>query len=199
MASLSIEKTAKYWRIALVAVLASVGCYADLLTKRLVFERMGLPQVQGPRNVCWLWDGYIGIETSVNLGALAGLGSGHLNFLSAISVFAIVAILSWVIWGSATRDLLVTIAVGLILAGILGNLYDRLGMWGSRGVRDWILFQYRSFVWPNFNIADSLLVIGAVLLVLHSFGGHPIWGTSGVESSSASKPVPKPPSEQAAR
>ena len=63
------------------------------------------------------------------------------------------------------------------MGGIFGNLYDRLGLWWSpgmrlewkTGVRDWILFRYGTFTWPNFNIADSLLVCGAAMLMLHAF------------------------------
>ncbi len=60
----------------------------------------------------------------------------------------------------------------LVMGGIGGNLYDRLGLWWKpgmpeawkSGVRDWILFRYQTYTWPNFNIADSCLVIGAFLL-----------------------------------
>ncbi len=166
-----ISATLWRWRLAIVGILASLGCYADLLTKRIVFGRMGGPATEGPRNVYWLFENYVGIETSVNFGALGGLGGGHINALSAISVVAILGIVWWVLLGGATRELLVTIAVGLILGGIMGNLYDRLGYWGMRGVRDWILLQYGSFIWPNFNIADSLLVVGSILLVFQSFRG----------------------------
>jgi lipoprotein signal peptidase len=40
-------------------------------------------------------------------------------------------------------------------------------------VRDWIRFSYGSFVWPNFNIADSLLVCSAIYLVWYSFRSAP--------------------------
>ena len=71
-----------------------------------------------------------------------------------------------------------TVALGMITGGIIGNLYDRLGMWWqegyppawSSGVRDWILWQASAtWKWPNFNIADSLLVVGAGMLLYHSF------------------------------
>jgi signal peptidase II len=39
----------------------------------------------------------------------------------------------------------------------------------TNAVRDWILLRYGAFTWPNFNIADSLLVCGAGLLLWHSF------------------------------
>ena len=72
--------------------------------------------------------------------------------------------------------------LGCVTAGILGNLYDRLGLPGLRwianpphhagdpvhAVRDWILVMIGPWHWPNFNVADSLLVCGA-LLVWHSF------------------------------
>ena len=69
-----------------------------------------------------------------------------------------------------------TVALGGIMGGVLGNLYDRLGWWHDAniseqfqyGVRDWILFRFRSYTWPNFNIADSLLVVGAIMLLWHA-------------------------------
>jgi signal peptidase II len=68
------------------------------------------------------------------------------------------------------------------MAGVLGNLFDRLGLsgedWKGAGeasatavhaVRDWILWQVNNtWRWPNFNIADSMLVIGAAQLFLHA-------------------------------
>jgi signal peptidase II len=76
----------------------------------------------------------------------------------------------------------ITIALGCVMAGILGNLYDRVGLpdklWPGRAVdigqpvhavRDWILVRWDDrWTWPNFNIADSLLVVGAIALVLEA-------------------------------
>ena len=77
-----------------------------------------------------------------------------------------------------------TIALALVTAGILGNLYDRLGLPGfvwPRGdpghlpgtpvhaVRDFILVMIGRWPWPTFNLADSSLVCGAGLLVWHAF------------------------------
>jgi signal peptidase II len=63
------------------------------------------------------------------------------------------------------------------MGGVAGNLYDRLGLWWTpefsanpkHAVRDWILFRYGEWTWPNFNVADMLLVFGAFLLVLHAW------------------------------
>jgi signal peptidase II len=73
----------------------------------------------------------------------------------------------------ACQSLWLTVTLGLVTGGILGNLYDRLNLHGlpgslAGGVRDWILCRYGQYTWPNFNIADSLLVAGAIMLAFHS-------------------------------
>lgn len=166
-------------RLLLFTLVALGGAALDLVTKEVVFRWRGLPR---PDHVWWLIAGRLGIETSVNPGALFGMGAGLWWLFALLSVAALGGIVYWLIAGGAARDLWLTITVGLIAGGILGNLYDRLGLWDHRGlppelrhgVRDWILFVWpevrlRIFnPWPNFNLADSFLVCGAVLLVLHS-------------------------------
>lgn len=161
-------------RCALFLALASFGCAADLLTKHWIFQWRGMPR---PDNVWWLVEGYIGIETALNPGALFGMGKGFGLVFAALSVAATAGVLGWIFFGRATRDLSLTIALGCVQGGILGNLYDRLGLWHPPGrpdvwrneVRDWILLRWGEYTWPNFNIADSLLVCGAMLLLWHSF------------------------------
>lgn len=117
----------------------------------------------------WIVPEYFGFETSINTGGLFGMFSGNPLPLAIISLIAIVGILWWMTLGGASHDRFLSIILGLILGGILGNLYDRLGLWGIRGVRDWILFKYRDHVWPNFNIADMLLVCGAGLMMFQAY------------------------------
>ena len=155
--------------------LALVGCAADLVTKALVFDRMGPPN--GFENIHWLVEGYVGIETALNQGALFGLGHGMVWLFATMSFVALAGIAYWLIRRGAIDDWLLTLTLGIVTGGILGNLYDRLGIWSDfqvYAVRDWIRlsYAYDDYVWPNFNIADSLLVCGAGLLVWHSFR-HP--------------------------
>jgi signal peptidase II len=159
--------------------IAILGAATDLLTKEWAFEWRGMP---GQQPEWWLIQGYVGIETSLNPGALFGMGKGYSWVFASLSVVAGLGILSWLFLFGAARDRWLTIALGCVTAGILGNLYDRLGLWHLSGVprgyeayancvRDWILFRYRGdirWTWPNFNIADSLLVGGAIMLVLHA-------------------------------
>lgn len=64
-----------------------------------------------------------------------------------------------------TFNSLQKIAGSLIISGAIGNILDRL-IQGR--VIDFILVYYRSFSWPVFNIADSLITIGAFLFILEN-------------------------------
>lgn len=164
-------------RYVLFAAIVAVGTVSDLATKSWAFARLGMP---GGRTE-WIWPGRVGFQTSLNEGALFGLGQGGVPIFVAISVLAGLAILIWLV---RVRQRILTVALAFIASGILGNLYDRLGLHGLRwpegfpgrqagapihAVRDWILVMIFGWPWPNFNIADSLLVCGAILLVWHAF------------------------------
>jgi len=161
--------------------IAGVGLGIDLWTKYAVFAWRGMPRAG---NEWWIWENVLGIETALNHGALFGMGQGRSGLFSALSVIALIGIVYWLFLGKAARDWLLTIALSMISGGILGNLYDRLGLWGGEyptggtihAVRDWILIAYGGYElpmlghrWPNFNIADSLLVCGAGVLIWHAF------------------------------
>jgi signal peptidase II len=153
--------------------IAGLGCLIDLVTKHYVFQWLGMPG--GP--IFWIWEPVFGFQTSLNEGALFGLGQGWGTLFALLSVIAAVAIVVWLFYAKAAHDLLLTVALGSITAGIFGNLYDRLGLPGLKNnlsepvqaVRDWILVMIFDWPWPNFNIADSMLVCGAGLLVWHAF------------------------------
>ena len=108
----------------------------------------------------------------VNHGALFGLGGDYKNHANSIfaivSVLAALAIIFWSTRPSTARDGALCGALGLILAGTLGNLYDRLIF---DGVRDFLYFHW--IEWPVFNFADCCLVCGAFLLLVQAFWSHP--------------------------
>ena len=160
-------------RIAWFASLAIIGCLADLISKHYTFDWLGLPN--GNQNIYWIVEDYVGIETALNYGALFGMGQNMVWFFATMSFVALAGIVFWLWKYRAIDDWMLTITLGLITGGILGNLYDRLGLWSNYtifAVRDWIRISYQQHVWPNFNIADSLLVCGAALLFWHSLK-HP--------------------------
>jgi signal peptidase II len=167
-------------RYLLFGALASAGCTADLATKSWIFARLGMP---GQKPSIWLIDQVFGFTTNLNEGALFGIGRGRGIVFSGLSIVAILGIVAWLFLAGAARDGRLTVALGIVTGGILGNLYDRLGLprleWQAHSihepgtpvyaVRDWIHFKIEGLIdWPIFNIADVLLVCGAVLLIGHA-------------------------------
>jgi len=159
-----------------IAALAAIG---DLTTKSAIFARLGMP---GEQRGIVLVPGMLSLETNLNEGALFGMGQGLGAVFAAVSLCAIGGIVMLVSRPATRSDRWLLLALALITGGIIGNLYDRLGLPGlqwhapleRRGeavlaVRDWIHFKLDGVIdWPIFNLADSWLVIGAGLMLLIS-------------------------------
>ena len=186
--------------VGLVAMTAA----ADLVSKAVAFARLGMPGMQPGVLVV---PGMLWWETNLNEGALFGLGQGMGWLFITVSALALVGITLAVARLRLPGDGLLLSALGLISGGILGNLYDRLGLPGLTwhaplarqgqpvyAVRDFIHFRLEGVIdWPIFNLADSFLVIGAGLLLVLSFrpaAGLPSPAESGV---AAARPEQKHP------
>jgi signal peptidase II len=85
--------------------------------------------------------------------------------LIGFSLIAI-AIVLVVFMKAGRRVNLTSIALALVLGGAIGNLYDRLAY---RYVIDFLAFNFGSYHYPDFNVADSCIVIGACLLLIEVF------------------------------
>lgn len=209
--TLPLNRYVTYFAIAIL------GGAADLVTKQAMFAWLGLPphfvDPANPENFdrwrgdeslahrWWLFDDRLGIETSVNTGALFGMGSGYWWLFATLSIAAATGILTWLFVFKAARDRWLNVALAAVTGGILGNLFDRLGLWDAtglrpgleHGVRDWILFTWPESglkifdPWPNFNIADSLLVTGAIMLVVHAL----VWREK-TDDAAGGEPVASP-------
>jgi signal peptidase II len=180
--------------------IAAVGVLADLWTKAWIFGVMGLPSTWRGSPVWWLWDGRVGFQTSLNEGALFGMGQGKVWLFAVLACVLLVFVVLWFFRGGGAQSRWMTVALAFVTAGILGNLYDRLALHGllweqidldrtgpARAVRDWILVMIGNYPWPNFNIADSLLVAGVIMLMWHSIRAKEPWG-GGVGPSETPNP-----------
>lgn len=170
-------------RVVVFIAVAVLGCAVDLGTKAWCFSCAHLRAGA----IDWLWQGHVGIQLSRNLGALFGMGQGMYGYFAALSIAAAIAIPVWLFWFRAAQDGWLTFALGCVMAGVMGNLFDRLGLSGDawlganetapiavHAVRDWILWQVSDqWRWPNFNIADSLLVLGVAILVMRTLFSSP--------------------------
>ena len=109
----------------------------------------------------------------VNQGALFGwLQKWGVHANTGFAVVSLIAALVIIFWGShrsTAGDRNLCISLGLILAGTLGNLYDRVFFGGVRDFLHW----HWGVNWPVFNVADCCLVVGAGLLLLQAFRPQP--------------------------
>jgi signal peptidase II len=103
-----------------------------------------------------------------NTGAAFGLFSDapqvyRLSFFISVSLVAVGIIVSF-FRKLSPGDRLAALALGLILGGAVGNLIDRIF---RQEVVDFLHFRlWRGYSWPDFNVADSAIVVGVGLLVL---------------------------------
>jgi signal peptidase II len=108
-------------------------------------------------------EGFFRITHARNPGAALGLAQdAPIWVFIALTLIALVLIASF-FRRVAPDDRLSAFALGLIVAGALGNLIDRV--W-HREVIDFLQFNLQLFIFPDFNVADSAIVIGVGLLLL---------------------------------
>jgi len=86
-------------------------------------------------------------------------------FFSIIALTVCAVIVVWMKRLQANQSWL-AISLALILGGALGNLWDRLWL---GYVVDFIQWYYQSFYWPTFNVADSAISVGAVMMIIDAF------------------------------
>lgn len=164
----------RYWVFCLLVL---SGTFWDLYSKSVVFS--SLPYPGGISQ--WtqtLFGGWLEFRllTSFNEGALWGIGQGFTAVFAGMSLLAAVGVVLWLFAFRGAVSLWLTVALGLVMSGTLGNLYDRLG-WhqceiaGEKlfAVRDFLSFTFGTYHYPIFNYADVFLVTGAVMLGLFSF------------------------------
>jgi len=155
-------------RVAMTLVVIALALALDLWTKAWAWDNLRGEPARA------LLDGVLYLEFSFNTGSAFGLFGGE-DFarplfitVTIITVLYMAALLR----GLPTRRPFAFAAIGLIIAGALGNAHDRfvraleLGGELRHGVVDFILVYYLpNRPWPNFNVADIALVIGVGLLL----------------------------------
>lgn len=168
-------KTLPKNRYVVFLTITAVGTVLDLWSKSAAFTNL-----KYPGQTDWLIDSWVKfkLHTSLNTGALWGIGQGKAWLFALLSIAAFFGVLYWLFIAKAARSMWLTVTMSMITAGTLGNLWDRLGLHNIlnpltgepfQAVRDFLRFRFGTFEWATFNVADILLVAGAIMLVLHSF------------------------------
>ena len=157
----------------------SLPLYAlDQLTKQLVLRSINLYDARV------VVPDFFHLVNVTNTGAAFGSFKGNNTFFVVISLIALVVVTILLVRHRRVdqwRD----ISLALLLAGILGNLTDRL-LYGH--VIDFLLFNLHiryADPWPAFNVADSCISIAVVLFVIHSFQGQKSAGNGTPHAESA--------------
>jgi len=136
------------------------GLALDLWTKKAVFDWL---EYQGSVSII---SGFLQFVRALNNGAAFGMFAGKPYFLTVVSIIALIVIFGVFLF-SGRQPKLFNIALGILAAGVSGNLYDRIFNGGL--VRDFIDVYYSSYHWPAFNVADALLCIGVGLVIISTF------------------------------
>ncbi|MGD0579065.1 MAG: signal peptidase II [Bryobacteraceae bacterium] len=162
----------RYWPYALAAVVA----LADRASKHIVETRLA------PWDVIRVIPGYFQIVSTHNTGIAFSLfdnsAAGRTSpWLIGFTV-AVLGIVAWLLWQAvrpvpaedAPAHWSYRAALGLVLGGAAGNLYDRLHF-GT--VTDFLDFYRRTAHFPVFNLADSAITCGAILILLNLLLSRP--------------------------
>lgn len=151
-------------RLPWLLLISAVVVFLDRLTKTLVAARIPLggavpviPHVL--RITHWTNEGaaFSLFADSSSPGTVRWALAGFALLVALVVLVALVRL--------GSRFTLTTVALAMIFAGALGNVYDRI-VYGS--VVDFIEVHIITYHWPDFNVADSAIVVGACLLLLDS-------------------------------
>lgn len=109
-------------------------------------------------------------NTGVAFGMFANGGRDGSPWL--LSLFGLVALglIAVLFHRTPAKDRVLLAALALVLGGAVGNLFDRIS---SGAVTDFIAVFIGSYRWPDFNVADSAISIGLVLILIDSFRSRP--------------------------
>ncbi len=156
-----MSKNANLRRLAPWLALAAILVIADQVTKLMILSRFSPGE-------SLMVTSFFNLVLVYNKGAafsfLASAAGWQTPLLVAISLIAI-AIVGWMLWRNPSRRLL-DAGLTLILGGAIGNLIDRIA-YGK--VVDFLHFHLYGWNYPAFNVADSAITVGAVILIIESF------------------------------
>lgn len=135
----------------------------DQITKHIVLGRF---QPGESLPVTPFFNLVLAFNTGAAFSFLANAGGWQRAFFIVIALGAVVVI-TWLL-RRHHQERMFSLGLALILGGAIGNVIDRI--WLGKVV-DFLLFYYRDWAWPAFNVADSAITVGAGLLILDSFVG----------------------------
>ena len=139
--------------LRLAIAIAALVVVLDQIMKQIIEQTIG---PGSDRFDYWLAGDWLGFEYVRNSGVAFGLqfGSSSLTIAVALAVFVLIG---WSFWKMAGHSRVAVIGIGLLAGGGIGNIIDRIRY---DSVIDFVAIG----PWPRFNIADSAITVGVLLL-----------------------------------
>ncbi len=145
---------------SLIGIGTAIAAFAaDQIHKYWMMDIYGIAE-RGRVTVTSFFDLVMIWNHGISYGLLQQDSTAGRVLLMAVSLVAVAALYLWM---SNATSRLVSISLGLIMGGALGNLADRV-VHGA--VADFFSFHYSGFYWYVFNIADAAITIGVIGLVI---------------------------------
>lgn len=155
------DRSNKYLIVTVIALFVII---LDQITKYLIIQSFALHQSLD------IIQNYVTIVHARNKGIAFGIfaaqGSGTQTILLIITSCLAISFIFYLVSSLKGKQLYATITLSLILGGAIGNLIDRI-RWGE--VVDFIDLHWYHYHWPAFNVADSAISLGLVLLIIGLF------------------------------
>ena len=117
-----------------------------------------------PLNVLPFFDLRLAYNRGAAFSFLSDAGGWQRIFFIAITLAVLAFLLHW-LWRLKQSNRLLPAGLALVIGGAVGNLIDRVA---TGAVVDFLDFYYQSWHWPAFNVADSAITLGVVLLLVDS-------------------------------
>jgi signal peptidase II len=157
--------------LGLFAAVALAGGAVDLASKSYAFAH-----VPEPPDALVVIRGCFSLIQAQNKGAAFSILTGQMMFFISISVVAL-GLLGYFSYNAVRSGRGYQVILGLVAAGVVGNLYDRLTYHYVRDFLDvyvpadssagrWLIDHFHTSHWPTFNVADAFICVGTACLFI---------------------------------
>ena len=141
-------------------IVATIATILDQISKALVFgymsEQSNVVEITPFFNLVIAWN------TGVSFSMFNNLGNAGIYILSG---FALIVAFFLLCWLKNEKSHYMQVALGLVIGGAIGNVIDRIRL---GAVYDFLDIHIKSHHWPAFNLADSFICIGAMMIICDS-------------------------------
>lgn len=151
----------RFFCIVLFITVWAVVFWLDQLTKSMILENFSNLKTKV------VVTSFFNLVKAYNTGASFGFLDGFEYSNRLFLIFNSAVVIGLIVWFMYSINRLNGVTVGMIVGGAIGNLVDRIT---KPGVVDFIQLHWQEqYYYPAFNIADSAIVIGVVILIITSF------------------------------